>query len=66
MELVSWETFAATGRVEDYLRYKGEDGGLYGTMCRQEETLRGQAGKHYGRDDYGDGYGAVCYTGGRI
>lgn len=39
-ETVSWNLFASTGRVEDYLRYKGENGDFSGIENRNEEPYQ--------------------------
>ena len=64
MEKMSWNIFVSTGKIEDYLRYRGEDGDS--ELEKREKPFEGQVRNQYGRDGYRDGYGIVCDAGGRI
>ncbi len=66
MERMGWNIFVSTGKVEDYLRYRGEDGSPDIEKEQWEKPFTGQVRNQYGRDGYRDGYGIVCDTGGRI
>ncbi len=68
MERVAWNVFVSTGKVEDYLRYRGEDGSpeTGKGMVNGENPFAKQVRNRYGRDGYRDRYGIVCDTGGRI
>ena len=60
-----WMKFESTGRIVDYLSYKGHmEGGVTSSMIEQEEQGRSVA--IYGTDHSADGHGIISGPGGRI
>ena len=60
-----WMKFESTGRIADYLSYKGHmEGGATSSMIEQEEQGRSVA--IYGADHSADGHGIISGSGGRI
>ena len=60
-----WMKFESTGRIADYLSYKGHmEGGATSSMIEKEEQGRSVA--IYGADHSADGHGIISGPGGRI